>query len=310
MRLGHFDLNLLVTLDALLETKSVTRASERLCIGASATSSALGRLREHFADELLQQIGRRMELTPLAQSLVQPVRDIILRTQITVGRRPQFDPLTEKRHFVFNASDYIATVFMPKLLELLQRDAPGITVDLLSLADNALERLERGEVDFAIFPERNSSASHSSARLFDENYSCVVWADNPVVGDSLSFDQYMELGHVAARFGATRVASFETWFLEKQEMHRRVEVTASSFNVLPGLVIGTSRIATVHSRLAHWFAQQLPLRVLPPPFEIPTLHMVAQWHKYRDEDPSHVWMRQQLATVAAQLGAAGPAYRE
>ena len=72
MRLGHFDMNLLVALDALLDTRSVTRASERLHIGASATSSALGRLREYFGDPLLMQVGRRMELNRSAGALRSP----------------------------------------------------------------------------------------------------------------------------------------------------------------------------------------------------------------------------------------------
>jgi len=87
MKFGHFDLNLLVALDALLDTRSVSRASERLHIGASATSSALGRLRDYFEDPLLMQIGRKMELTPLGRSLVQPVREILLNVQSTVVAR-------------------------------------------------------------------------------------------------------------------------------------------------------------------------------------------------------------------------------
>lgn len=300
MRLGHFDLNLLVALDALLEAKSVTRAADRLCIGASATSSALGRLREHFNDELLQQIGRRMELTPLAQSLVQPVRDIILRTQVAVGKRSEFDPATEARHFVFNASDYVDAVLMPRVLQRLQRQAPQMTIDMLSLGDNALERLDRGEVDFAIFPDRYASEAHPMAPLFDESYSCVVWADNPLVGDALSFEQYMSLGHVAARFGDNRVVSFEGWFLNNYGAKRRVEVTVSSFNALPQLVVGTTRIATMHTRLARLYASLLPLRLLAPPIDIPALHMVMQWHRIRDDDPAHQWLRQQLVEIANQ----------
>src|SRR4029453_9101282 len=99
MRLGHFDLNLFIALDALLETKSVTKASERLHLGASATSSALGRLREMFGDELLVQVGRRLELTPLAESLREPVRDILLRSQAALSIKTGFDPASEERCF-------------------------------------------------------------------------------------------------------------------------------------------------------------------------------------------------------------------
>ncbi|HCN47313.1 MAG TPA: LysR family transcriptional regulator, partial [Pseudomonas sp.] len=45
MRYRRLDLNLLVALNALLEESSVSRAAERLNLGQSATSAALGRLR-------------------------------------------------------------------------------------------------------------------------------------------------------------------------------------------------------------------------------------------------------------------------
>ena len=79
MRLDRFDLNLLVVLDALLAERNVTRASQRLHIGQSAASAALARLREHFGDPLLVPVGRRFMLTPLATSLVDPVRDTCYR---------------------------------------------------------------------------------------------------------------------------------------------------------------------------------------------------------------------------------------
>ena len=61
MRFHGLDLNLLVALDALLTHQNVTRAAEQLNLSQSALSGALARLREHFDDELVVPIGRRME---------------------------------------------------------------------------------------------------------------------------------------------------------------------------------------------------------------------------------------------------------
>ena len=112
MRLDRFDLNLLVVLDALLEERNVTKASERLHIGQSAASGALGRLRDYFGDELLVPVGRKLTLTPLAQSLVEPVRDTLLRARATIARKPGFDPATAERRFSICASDYVTTVLL------------------------------------------------------------------------------------------------------------------------------------------------------------------------------------------------------
>lgn len=298
MRLGHFDLNLFVTLDALLETRSISRAADRLHIGASATSSALGRLREHFGDELLVQMGRRMELTPLAQSMREPVRDLILRAQATLAAKSNFDPASEQRRFVFNASDYATTVLLTPLAHHLETEAPGISIDVVGLGDSNLQRLERGEVDLAIYPERNASEAHPREDLLTESYSCVVWTGHHLKGDAISYDEYMAARHVATQFGDQRVASFETWFLSTHGMARHVVVTASTFNALPMLVIGTQRVATMHTRLAQMYSRILPVRLLAPPFDIPPLHLVMQWNRHNDQDPAHAWLRRRLKAIA------------
>ncbi|WP_233806994.1 LysR family transcriptional regulator [Paraburkholderia sp. HP33-1] len=298
MRLGHFDMNLLVALDALLDTRSVTRASERLHIGASATSSALGRLREHFGDDLLMQVGRRMELTPLARSLAQPVREILLSVQSTVVTRLEFDPAQARRNFLIRASDYLTTVLLINVVQRLQREAPGITLHIANMSDDVPERLDRGEVDFVIYPSASVNPSHPSQALFEDSFSCVVWSGNQLVGDTLSLEQYLQLGHVAALFGDSRSVSFESAFINKLGLKRSIEVTTTNFNTLPQLVIGTMRIATVHTRLARIYAHYLPLRLLPLPMDIPPLVEVMQWHAINNSDPAHAWMRNVLREQA------------
>lgn len=302
MKLGHFDLNLLVALDALLDTRSVTRAAERLNIGPSATSSALGRLREYFGDELLTQIGRRMELTPLARALSQPVREILLSVQSTVIARPEFDPARAERNFVIRASDYLTTVLLIDVVQRLQREAPGITLHIANMADDVAERLERGEVDFVIYPSASLDPNQPSDVLFEDTFTCAVWAGNEAVGDTLSFEQYLQLGHVAAAFGDSRSLSFETLIINNLGLRRSVEVTTTSYNNLPQLVIGTTRVATVHTRLARIYAKYLPLRLFPLPIEMPPLVEVMQWHAINNSDPAHTWMRQLLKEEAAARG--------
>jgi len=306
MKLGHFDMNLLVALDALLDTRSVTRASERLHIGASATSSALGRLREYFGDELLMQVGRRMELTPLGRSLAQPVREILLTVQSTVVARPEFDPAQARRNFVLRASDYLTTVLLIDVVQRLQREAPGITLHIANMADDVPDRLDRGELDFVIYPSVSVNPAHPSQTLFEETYSCVVWSGNTLVGETLSLDQYREMGHVSATFGDSRSVSFESLVMANLGVPRLIEVTTTNFNTLPQLVIGTTRIATVHTRLAQIYAHYLPLRLLPLPMDFPPLVEVMQWHAINNSDPAHVWMRRVLLEQA-QMRSGTPA---
>ena len=298
MKFGHFDLNLLVALDALLDTRSVSRASERLHIGASATSSALGRLRDYFEDPLLMQIGRKMELTPLGRSLVQPVREILLNVQSTVVARLEFDPSQARRDFVILASDYLTTVLLVDVVQRLQREAPGITLHIANMTDDVSERLERAEVDFVIYPSVSVSPGHPSQQLFEETFSCVVWQGNTQIGETFDVEQYQQAAHIAARFGDSRRATFEDFMMANLGVSRRIEVTTNNFNTLPQLVVGTTRVATVHTRLADIYSRYLPLRVLPLPLELPPLIEVMQWHAVNNNDPAHLWMRRVLLEEA------------
>ena len=129
MRFNRLDLNLLVALDALLTERSITKASERLNLSQSATSNALARLREYFDDELLVQVGRRMEPTPRAEGLRDAVRDVLVRVDATIAIQPEFDPSKSDRIFRIFVSDYTQMVFAPHLLALAHE---GMTMVVVS----------------------------------------------------------------------------------------------------------------------------------------------------------------------------------
>jgi len=130
MHFNGLDLNLLVALDVLLTERNITLASRRLHLSQSAASGALARLRDYFGDELLTQVGRRMVLTPLGESLAAPVRDILLRVETTVQTRPQFDPASARHHFKLLMSDYVATVLMTRAIGWLGRSLSKQTLEL------------------------------------------------------------------------------------------------------------------------------------------------------------------------------------
>ena len=186
MNLHRLDLNLLVALDVLLTERSITHAAERLNLSPSATSGALSRLRAYFDDELLTQIGRRMAPTPLGESLQASVRDCLLHVQATIDIRPQFDPLKSKRNFKLMMSDYVSTVLMPAALRRLQHEAPGITIELMANENEPWQALSRGEVDFLVLPKHFIREEHPSEVLFEDDYVCVCWSGNPLVGAQIS----------------------------------------------------------------------------------------------------------------------------
>jgi LysR family nod box-dependent transcriptional activator len=128
MDLCGLDLNLLVALDALFAEKSVSRAGERLHLSQSATSGALARLREVFQDQLLVPVGRKMAMTPVAEALVNPVRDFLLQAEAILNNNPVFDPASSTRKFRLLMSDYVETVLMTEALPRMEQFAPGASI--------------------------------------------------------------------------------------------------------------------------------------------------------------------------------------
>jgi DNA-binding transcriptional LysR family regulator len=302
MRFNRLDLNLLVALDALLVERNITRASRRLNLSQSATSGVLARLREALDDEILVQVGRSMVPTPFAESLVKPVRDVLLQIQATFEARPAFDPAASARHFRVAASNYPTTVLLTPFSQQLSWSAPEVTVEILPLGMDFTERLDRAEIDLLIMPAKYLSEDHPQQVLFEESYKCVVWEGNTEVGASLSMDQFLGMSHIASSFGDGRQPTMDQWFLQTTGIARRVGITTNDFNTVPGMVINTNRIATMHARLAEHFARYFPLRLLEPPIALPSVTMAMQWHKYLDKDPGHRWFREGIRQLASEDG--------
>ena len=143
MDLGGLDLNLLVALDALFAEKSVSRAGERLHLSQSATSGALARLREVFGDPLLVPVGRRMVMTPVAEALVEPVRNFLLQAEAILNNHPVFDPGSSTRKFRILMSDYVETVLLAEALPRIEQSAPGIRFEFISNMEGGFEALDR-----------------------------------------------------------------------------------------------------------------------------------------------------------------------
>ena len=307
MRLDRFDLNLLVALDIILDECNVTRASVRLNVGQSAASAALARLREYFGDELLVPVAGRLVRTPIAESLVEPVRDILMRARATLAQRPGFDPASCDRRFLIYASDYAMSVFLSDVVRRVSQLAPSIRLDLRSSMHEVIDVFGRGTIDFLFLPEPYlSTLSAPRERLFEDSHVCMVWAGNTEVsGDTLSLERYMSMGHVAAHFGGESSVAFEEWFLPRYGKQRRVELSVDNFATIPLLLMGTNRIATLHRKQADHFARYLPVRLLETPFALPPLVEVMSWPAHLDQDPAHAWLRAQIQSCVAPLAGVG-----
>ncbi len=317
MHFHKLDLNLLVALDTLLSLQSVSRAAEQLHMSQSAMSNALSRLRDYFDDELLVQIGRKMELTQRAEVLRDAVHDVLLRIDTTITAQPKFEPAKADRVFRICVSDYSMVTLIPSLLALAQSQASAVKFQLLPQVGQPDRALERGEADLLVVPNSFCSANHPKDILFQETFCCVVWSGSRIASSGkLDSEAYSQAGHVAMQpisyAWSSQVVmqppggssmSFEAGTMQKMGLERRVEVSTFSFVGAPSLVIGTERIATVHARLARMAERYLPVKLFPLPIALPPMEQAVQWHKYATQDPGLVWLRGLLSEAVRNMDA-------
>lgn len=302
MRFKGLDLNLLAAFSVLMETRSVSRAAEKLHLSQPAMSAALGRLRDYFGDDLLVLQGKRMFPTAYAETLAPMVQDALRQVEALITTSTNFDPATSHRAFRLIASDYIMAAVIAPLTGRLAQVAPNIQLEMVLPSDNSAELIVQGAFDLLITPEEFINSSQPAELLFEERHVVVGWNQNPLFSGELTEEAFMAASHVGVQLGNQRTSAFADRIMEQLGRFRRVEVTASSFTVVPWLVIETNRLGLMHERLARRMATMFPLAIAPVPFEFPIMREMLQFNRTRSSDEGLKWLRNQLREDSALPG--------
>lgn len=298
MRFHKLDLNLLVILDHLLQGRSVSQTAQQLSLTQPAISNSLSRLRVHFEDELFVPVGRRLEATPFAKSLAVPVKLALEDIERIIITRSDFNPETAERDFTIVCSDYVYSAFLTRVIRKLATVAPNINLLVLLNSEMTSPLLNEGQADFLITPQGLTFPLHPHVPLFSDDFSCIVWAGNKDVGDSLTAAEYLAMRHVSVTLGPKNPRHIEQKSLDMLGIERRIVVFAPTFNAVADTIIGTPYIATVHTRTARLFAERLPLKVLKAPVPIATFTECLQWHRNKDHDAGTLWLKEFLVSEA------------
>jgi LysR family transcriptional activator of mexEF-oprN operon len=298
------DLNLLVAFDALATERSVTRAASRIGIGQSAMSHSLARLRALFEDELFTRAADGMQPTPRALDLIAPVQAALAQILQITARRPDFIASSAQTSFRIGLPDSVEVLLIPSLLAHLQKHAPGVRLRLQVTSDAAhlLDELDAGRIDmaFGIGAFDKGREHHKRRALLSGNYLCMF---NPAlvgIEPPISLEDYVRLPHVltSLRQGERGVVDDA---LEKIGLKRNVALTTPRFLAVPFLVRGAPVITTMHAELARLFSTALSLALSPPPVALPQISISLLWHTSYDRDPAHLWLRQTIFRLAADV---------
>jgi DNA-binding transcriptional LysR family regulator len=302
------DFNLLLVLSALLEERNVTNAGERIGLSQSATSHALGRLRQVFNDPLLVRSPKGMVPTPRALELLEPLQKILLNIEQLI-QPTVFDPKTAQGTIQLGASDYATAVILPSVLKQISLQAPQLNLECNNWRSDTLDNLRNGAIDLGLgvlnLPEANEFRVQ---KLFVEDFVSVVRADHPIAQTNFTLESYIACSHALITITNSSVSAIPNspishvdTVLDSLGVKRRVMLKLPHFLAAPLIVQQTDLILTLPRRVAMLFAKYTNLAVLEPPIELGKYDYMQFWHERCDYDPLHIWLRELVASQTQQL---------
>lgn len=296
----RYDLNLMPVFIAVMEERNITRAAQRLGMTQPALSNALSRLRATLNDPLFIRERYGVRPTELAESLAPAIAEALSNIDDAVLGQQAFDPSSAERLFTLAPNSFVEFVLAPALVSRLKDEAPGVRLRLTPFGTDLAETgvisgttaLVLGRL---IDPPDNLVVQH----LMDEGLACVVRADHPDVGDSLSRAQYERLKHVnVLPPGRLKAGLFQA--LDQKGLKREVAVSVTHFLAVPEMVAATDYCSTLPVSICRRLARDPRLKVLPAPVDLGTFPVQMGWHVRYRHDPAHRWLRGIVAELAGE----------
>jgi DNA-binding transcriptional LysR family regulator len=302
--LHHFDLNLLVAFDLLMQEQNVSRAAERMFVSQSAMSHILQRLRQQLDDPLLVKTPAGMKPTERACALVDPVRAVLRDVERLIRAPEDFDPASSHRRFVIAATDYMDFLVAPPLIERIAWQAPSIDIHIKRTEVPFPENeLESGELDVVLgFEAILKPASYLNCdKLFEDRMTCLTSKGYPRNrGGQLSLEEYVASKHMLISRTGTRLGVIDEWLAERG-LERRIALIVPHFLSAPFIVAKTDMLLSLPLRIAEQFIRLAPLQIVPVPIDLPAYDLVMVWHPLRKKDSAHRWLREQILAVCRAL---------
>lgn len=299
------DLNLLIVLRALLDTRSVGQAADRLGMSQPAVSRALARLRRQFGDRLLIKGGHSMTPTLRAEALAGPLAALLGSIEAFVAGTASFDAASTTQVFRLATTDYGAIAVLPAVLPHLRRLAPAAGLEILPFGRDVFRALGEGTVDLALYSDDPVPNNLRTSDLFVEDYACLVRAGHPAAARArdaqIGMDDYLAHDHalVTVLGGRTGVVDAA---LGQLGLSRRVSLFLPYFATAALLVGQSDLILTLPRRAAEASAAPLGLTLLRAPLALESFGYCMVWHERTHADHACAWLRALVHAAVDRTG--------
>lgn len=292
MHLDGIDITQVRLLASLIETRNLSAAAARIGLSQSAASHALAKLRQQVGDPLFVRSANGVHPTPYGERLCSAARQAVDALLDGLASNHPFDPRTATRRFNIYLNDVGQLAFLPKLLDFMQREAPGASLKIHPIPmEHPGIHLASGEVDMAAGFFTNLTSGFHQSLLYRAQYVCVVRADHPKFKGGMTLDAFLSTPHAVADPSGMAHAVIER-ALAKHRIHRTVTLGVPDFVVLPPLIADSDLLVIMPGGLAKAFSSRLSLKVLPPPVPLPKYDLKVYWHERFHRDPANRWLRQ------------------
>jgi DNA-binding transcriptional LysR family regulator len=302
------DLNLLLTLDALLAEASVAGAARRLQLSASAMSRALARLRTTTGDPLLVRAGRGLVPTPRALELREQVAALVQGAQAALRPTQTLDLAQLERSFTLRTREGFVENFGARLVARVQQEAPGVRLRFVPKLDKDSSALRQGLVDLEtgvlsaqLGPELRAQA------LLRDRFIGVVRAGHALSQGQITPERYAAGQHIGFSRRGTRPSAVEA-ALQALGLPLRTAVWVSDFASALALARQSELIACVPQLHTGWLRDGMHSFALPfaPPLALPEFSLCLLWHPRMEADAAHRWLRGLVRQVCASSAATQP----
>ena len=299
MQLRDFDINLLVTLEALWSSRSVSAAAKSLNLAQSTVSAALNRLRQSLDDELFTWSGTQMVPTPLAEQLMPEVGRILEGARAVLER--SLGPLAAvDRRLVIATVDYVVALLGPQLLTRAAAEAPNLSFDFIDMRPQFINKATRPDVDLFIIPAGALRvAGLDRQRLYEDTYVCIAAADNAALRKDMNGDEFLKLRHVGYSALPRTIYNHETMLWDDLNVEPAYRLTMGNYLIFPRIVANSEAVAIVPKRLAETLRGEWRIKLIEPPLPTTKIEIYSLWKPSQSADPALGWLRRVIAEITS-----------
>ena len=296
--LRNVDLNLLRTIQPLLEERHISRAAKRAFLSQPAMSRALNRLRATFGDALLVRSDGAYERTPRGERVLRETEAIMRRLDALVNDQ-EFVPARSRERFRIAMTDHGSTILLPNVLERIRRDAPESELVLTAVGPHTYDEVAAGRIDLMLCAEEVPPELENEI-VFNLDFVCLAGARQRIKSRRITLKQYLQLPHAMVLTAEDHQAMVEQQ-LSALGLKRHIAVRIPFY--IPAIlgIAKTDLVLTVPRTLANMTKQISTLRTIEPPRELKPYPYFMSWHPRLTNEPAQLWLRDQVRVAARSV---------